>query len=438
MRPRGDADACRSRSPGCSPARRRASPSRRSMSASSTSPATRRRIRSTTSSARSSSRPEIRDLYGYLIDGMQGTRGAIRSGGDDAGERSRASRRRRSRSRATRAWSRSAPDGTAERRLRHPGLQRHRAGHGGRLDEGRGSAAPRADVIVRDPVVRDRHAAALPVGRRPVALLHAGRQCRGAGRRLHPRSSTSTGRWSLAADALRKTVRLEAGAKAPVDDPGDGGGPGHGRRRREAHRARTSRSTQSFALAVQPGTAALVRRTVRPLEAGASLTVSSDLLADILPGTGAVSVSVSPLAGARRAGRCCRRSTATPMAAPSRSSAGRCRCSTSTSSPRRRRLALDAKRRRARARRDRARAGAPGLERRLRPVVGRRRRHLARRLCHRLPDPGARARLRRAAAAPSTSRSTACATSSPTRPRWRRTAPTSPMRPMCWPATAGR
>ena len=24
----------------------------------------------------------MRDLYGYLIDGMQGTRGAIRSGGD--------------------------------------------------------------------------------------------------------------------------------------------------------------------------------------------------------------------------------------------------------------------------------------------------------------------------------------------------------------------
>jgi uncharacterized protein YfaS (alpha-2-macroglobulin family) len=55
-------------------------------------------------------------------------------------------------------------------------------------------------------------------------------------------------------------------------------------------------ATQSFALRVQPGTSALVRRTVRPLEPGASLTVSSDLLADILPGTGAVSVSVSPLA----------------------------------------------------------------------------------------------------------------------------------------------
>ncbi|WP_163467917.1 hypothetical protein, partial [Klebsiella michiganensis] len=29
--------------------------------------------------------PEIRDVYGYLIDGMQGTLGAIRSGGDGGG-----------------------------------------------------------------------------------------------------------------------------------------------------------------------------------------------------------------------------------------------------------------------------------------------------------------------------------------------------------------
>ena len=57
---------------------------------------------------------EIRDLYGYLIDGMQGTRGAIRSGGDARRLASRARRRPRSRSPATRAWSRSGR--TARRR----------------------------------------------------------------------------------------------------------------------------------------------------------------------------------------------------------------------------------------------------------------------------------------------------------------------------------
>ena len=67
-------------------------------------------------------------------------------------------------------------------------------------------------------------------------------------------------------------------------------------------------------------------------------------------------------------------------------------------------------------RRDRAAAGAPGLERLVRPVVGRRRRRLARRLRHRLPDAGARAQLRGAGRRRSSSRSTGCATSSPTRP----------------------
>ncbi len=46
---------------------------------------------------------EFRDLYGALIDGMQGTRGAIRSGGDGAAL-SWAKSRRRSRSRAFPAW----------------------------------------------------------------------------------------------------------------------------------------------------------------------------------------------------------------------------------------------------------------------------------------------------------------------------------------------
>ena len=56
---------------------------------------------------------EIRDLYGQLIDGMQGTRGQIRTGGD-AGAELQGSRRRKSRWRSIPASSRSAP--TAPRR----------------------------------------------------------------------------------------------------------------------------------------------------------------------------------------------------------------------------------------------------------------------------------------------------------------------------------
>ena len=52
---------------------------------------------------------EIRDLYGQLIDGMQGARGQIRSGGDSAGSGTvRLRRRRRRRSRFIPASSPSA------------------------------------------------------------------------------------------------------------------------------------------------------------------------------------------------------------------------------------------------------------------------------------------------------------------------------------------
>ena len=78
----------------------------------------------------------------------------------------------------------------------------------------------------------------------------------------------------------------------------------------------------------------------------------------------------------------------------------------------RRRGASRARRRRrpAHPRRHRAAAGAAGLERLVRPVVGRRRRRLARLLRHRLPDARARARLRRCRRRRSSSRSTGCAT----------------------------
>ena len=97
------------------------------------------------------------------------------------------------------------------------------------------------------------------------------------------------------------------------------------------------------------------------------------------------------------------------------------------------------RRRSAHPRVDRPAAGPPGLERLVRAVVGGRRRRLARRLCHRLPDPGAREELRRSPTLRSSSRSNGCATSSAMRrTRPRTAAAISPMRSTCWRATARR
>jgi uncharacterized protein YfaS (alpha-2-macroglobulin family) len=236
---------------------------------------------------------EVRDLYGFLIDGMQGTRGEVRSGGDFA------------------PASLDAPPPDQEPLARYSGVVRVD-------DQGRavvdfdlpafngtirvmGTAWSRsrvgqvsADVIVRDPIVM---AGTLP------RFLNAGDRSR-----LHVQFDNleaPAGDYALDvdidgpiivdADALRATLRLDEGAKREASIPLAAAGPGRARI--------TVRLTggeidlvQTFGVTVQPGTGALVRRDIRPLASGASMRVTQDLLADILPGTGAVSVSISPLA----------------------------------------------------------------------------------------------------------------------------------------------
>src|SRR5205807_2196832 len=49
---------------------------------------------------------------------------------------------------------------------------------------------------------------------------------------------------------------------------------------------------RGYVLGVQPATQVLARRTVKPLAKGESVTLSRDLFADLVPGTGRVAVSV--------------------------------------------------------------------------------------------------------------------------------------------------
>src|SRR4029079_10490327 len=49
---------------------------------------------------------------------------------------------------------------------------------------------------------------------------------------------------------------------------------------------------RQYALAVKPGTQVLARRTVKPLGPGESLTLSPDLFADLVPGSGKIALSV--------------------------------------------------------------------------------------------------------------------------------------------------
>ena len=375
-----------------------------------------RPIRSSTSSASGSSATEIRDLYGFLIDGMQGTRGAIRSGGDAAAAASQGTPPTEEPLARYSGVVEVGPDGTATVDLRHPGLQRHRPRHGdrpGRSDRvgqrQRGRDRPRSRRARR-------HAAALPRRRRPLALPRRRSTTSRAPAGDYTSTSTSTARWSSPADALRRPS-ARAGARSagsPSRSPAAG-------RRRLRRRRRDAAPAPDVEVAAEPSRSRVAARRPpascaapcgrwRPARASPSRATSSPTSC---PAPARCRSRSSPLAAL---------DVPALLQALDRYPYGCTEQTVSRALPllyvnelaRDEALALDAEARRARARRDRARARPPGLQRLVRPVGRRRRRPLARRLRHRLPDPGARARLRGAAAAPSTSRSTGCATASPT------------------------
>ena len=91
---------------------------------------------------------EVRDLYGQLIDGMQGTRGQIRTGGDDGG----------------RAQRQPADAGAAR------ALFRHRRGRAGQQPRSRSTfrPSPAPSASWRWPGARTRSAA--PVATSPCAI----------------------------------------------------------------------------------------------------------------------------------------------------------------------------------------------------------------------------------------------------------------------------
>ena len=239
---------------------------------------------------------EIRDVYGYLIDGMQGTLGAIRSGGDGgAGDLAEPPPTQAPLALYSGVVT-VGPDGGATVTFPLPAFNgtgrvmvtawsRDRVGQA------------QADIVIRDPVVLS---GTLPrflnVGDRSrffIALDNVEGQAGDYTVDLDLSGPVLAG-----AEAVHRTLRLEAGAKAQVAIPITAAGPGLARIEATlSGPGLPSGIGQSFVVAVAPGTGALLRRTVRPLEPGASLEIGADLLSDILPGTGAVSVAASPLPG---------------------------------------------------------------------------------------------------------------------------------------------
>jgi uncharacterized protein YfaS (alpha-2-macroglobulin family) len=236
---------------------------------------------------------DIRDLYGFLIDGMQGTRGAIRSGGDE-GASLGAEKPTQEPLALYSGLVKVGADGKAKISFDLPafnGTVRVMALAWGKTKVG----AATKDVIIRDPVV---------VQATAPRFLADGDQSRfhiqidnvegPAGD--YALEVTPAGGLSVASEALRRKVKLEAKARKAFTVPVTAKGIG----RAEVALKLSGPGLvldQKLALNVTPATLDLYRRGVRTLEPGTSLTVSKDLLADFVHGTGVVSVALSPIAG---------------------------------------------------------------------------------------------------------------------------------------------
>jgi uncharacterized protein YfaS (alpha-2-macroglobulin family) len=232
---------------------------------------------------------EIRDLYGQLIDGMQGVKGQIRSGGDSAAE-------------LTGAPPTQAPlalysgivtvgrDGAAQVQFDIPafaGSVRVMAVAWTKEKVGKASG----DVVVRDPVVLT---ATLP------RFLRTGD--RAAVQLELDNVEGPAGDYNLAA-AVEGTARFDGNQLQPlklaakqrdrVSIPITASGAGPSTITVKVSGPDNFALERSYALDVRPATQILTRRTVRTLAKGETLTLSKDVFADFVPGTGRVGLSVA-------------------------------------------------------------------------------------------------------------------------------------------------
>jgi uncharacterized protein YfaS (alpha-2-macroglobulin family) len=234
---------------------------------------------------------EVRDLYGQLIDGMQGTRGAIRTGGDDGGGAMEGSPPVQKPLALYSGIVQVRPDGTAEVSFDIPAFAGTARVMGVAWSGDRvGKAA--GDVIIRDPVVVT---ATLPrfLNTGDKSTMHVDIDNVEGQAGDYAVTLTAKGPTGATAKAADK-VTLRAKQRQPVSFPLEVSAAGTATIALNVEGPGGFRLEREYALNVRPATQLLTRRTVRQIAKGESITLSNDLFADLVPGTGSVALSVGP------------------------------------------------------------------------------------------------------------------------------------------------
>ena len=235
---------------------------------------------------------EIRDLYGDLIDGMQGSKGQIRTGGDGGDGLMQGSPPTQKPLALYSGIVTVGPDGTAEVDFDIPaftGTVRVMAVAWSKDQVGHGVG----DVVVRDPVVVS---ASFPrfllTGDKSTFRLDLDNV---EGETGTYKIAVST-EGPLRAEGADKSVKLDAKKRGAVTLPIHATGVGEGAIKVAVTGPGDFAVERRYALNVNPSTQILARRTVNALAPGRSITLTDDLFADLVPGTGSVALSVTPTA----------------------------------------------------------------------------------------------------------------------------------------------
>ena len=242
---------------------------------------------------------EVRDLYGQLIDGMQGTRGQIRTGGDASAGTLQGSPPSGPPLALYSGIVTVGDDGTAEVEFDIPaftGTARVMAAAWNNTQVGHANG----DVIVRDPVVMT---STLPrfllMGDRSTVRLDLD----------NVEGASGDYKIALAASGpieLGETERvlgIDAKTRNAASFPLTALGVGEGTIDVTVTGPDSFEAARRYEITVNPATQILARRTVTPLAPGQSLKLSNDVFANLVSGTGSVALSVTPTAALDVTGR---------------------------------------------------------------------------------------------------------------------------------------
>ena len=233
---------------------------------------------------------DIRDLYGMLIDGMEGAAGAIQTGGDQSGNLE-GNLPTQPPLALFSGVVKVGADGVANVSFDLPafnGSVRVMAIAWSKTKVG----SAEATVIVRDPVVVT---ATLPrfldLGDHSQMHIDLDNVEGEAGD--YRLDLDIHGPLTAVADALSRTVKLAAHQRASIVMPITAAGVGTATLDLRISGPGLS-VTQRLPLVIQAGAPDIYHRIIHPLAPGANETISDDLITEFVPGTGTISIAASP------------------------------------------------------------------------------------------------------------------------------------------------